>query len=173
MMDTRIGLTTETSHNMCYAPLAVLGYCLTKADYFAALREVVRVPIRTRHYAPYDKLLDCLISMWAGCTSLHQINVHLRPDRVLAQAWGRGQFAEQSTISDTLDAFTPENISQLHDVNSGLLKQHGQTPRHDWAAGELEVDIDLSHLPASASAEGSHKGYGAGKKMAPDASWYA
>ncbi len=172
-MGTQIGLTKGKTFNTLYAPLAVLGYCLRRIDYFALLREQVQLPIRTRQYTPYDKLLDCLMSLWAGCTSLHQINVRIRPDAVLTQAWGQSRIAEQSTLSETLDAFTPESLEQLRQVNASLLKQYGQTPQHNWQAGDLEVDIDLSHLPASRLAEGSTRGYGAGKKTAADDSWCA
>jgi hypothetical protein len=172
-MNTQVELTTQSSFNTAYAPLAVLGYCLRKMDYFAPLREQVHIPMRTRAYTPSDKLLDSLVSFWAGCTSLAQINVRLRPDQVLAQAWGRPQFAEQSTISATLDACISQTLTELRGVNTGLLGRYGHTPRHDWEHADLEVDLDLSHLPASATAEGSTKGYGAGKKTARGANWCA
>ena len=170
-MNTHVELIGQSNFNTAYAPLAVLGYYLRQLDYFAPLREHVHIPMRTRTYTPNDKLLDALVSFWAGCTSLAQINVRVRPDQVLARAWGRPQFAEQSTISDTLDACSDETLLELRGVNTSLLNRYGQTPRQDWTHEDWEVDLDLSHLPASATAEGSTKGYGASKKTARGGNW--
>jgi hypothetical protein len=78
--------------------LAVIGHWLMKVDFFAPLHDGVQIPMRQRDYTPFDKLPDCFIGILAGCTAIQQINVRLRPDEVLAQAWGRRQVAEQSTI---------------------------------------------------------------------------
>jgi hypothetical protein len=165
-MTARLGLTDKPRFNTSFVPLAVLGHCLMKDDFFAPVRRGVQVPIRTHHHTPFDKLLDCLISIWSGCTSIHQINVRLRPDSILAQAWQREHFAEQSTIADTLDAFTAESVQQLRQVNTLLLNQHSRTLRHDFTQADLWVDVDLSHLPASRRAEGSTKGFVSGEKNA-------
>jgi hypothetical protein len=170
-MTTQISLTNKMTFNTPYAPLAVIGHCLMKTDFFAPLRTGIYVPMRTRDYTPYDKLLDCLVGIWAGCTAIQQINVRLRPDLVLAQAWGREHFAEQSTIADTLDAFTAEAVRQLRDVNAHFVHTYSCALRHDFTQGELWLDVDLSPLPASRRAEASTKGFVSGKKTRAAVNW--
>ncbi len=70
-----------------YVPLAVLGYCLTRTDFFAALR-AVNLHMKTVHHAPVEKLLDIVVSILANCTSIKQVDLRIRPDLVLAEAWG-------------------------------------------------------------------------------------
>lgn len=48
-------------------------------------------------------LLDLWVSILAGCRSVSHVNTHIRPDLVLAQAWGRPRFHEQSTLARILD----------------------------------------------------------------------
>ena len=72
---------------------------LQQQDFFAPLREHVQLDCKTVVHAPHEKLLDIVVSMLADCASLKQINTRLRPDTVLAAAWGRDGFADQSTIS--------------------------------------------------------------------------
>jgi hypothetical protein len=170
-MKVQVTLTNKARFNTALAPLAVLGYSLMKAGVFDPLLTQVQVPMRTRDYAPSTKLMDCLISILAGCTSIQQINVRLRPDRVLAEAWGRPQFAEQSTITDTLDACTAETLQALRQVHQQLLTRYGRTPHHDFQHGPLWIDVDLSPLPASRRAEASTRGYASGKKTCAVVSW--
>jgi hypothetical protein len=54
-----------------------------------------------------------VVSVLADCASLKQINTRLRPATALAAAWGRERFADQSTITRVLDAFTPLTVAQL------------------------------------------------------------
>ncbi len=169
-MVTRIGLTTQSKFNTSFAPLAVMGYCLMANHFFAPLHAEVQLPMRTVDYTPTAKLEDCLISMLAGCTAIQQINVRLRPDRILARAWRREQFAEQSTIADTLDACTAETIQQLQQVHLRLLRQHSHALHHDFAQAPLWIDVDLTPLPASRRAQASTKGYSSGKKTRAGAS---
>jgi hypothetical protein len=171
-MTIPITLTSSSRFNTGYAPLAVLGYCLTQCDFCAPLHSLVQLPMRTREYTPTAKLEDCLISILAGCTAVQQINVRLRPDRTLARAWGRTQFAEQSTIADTLDACLPETIRQLRAVHECLLQRFSRTLHHDFSEGALWIDIDLSPLPTSRRAEASTKGYIPEKKTHMDANWF-
>jgi hypothetical protein len=111
-MTTRLGLSAMKRHTS-YAPLAALGYVLHQSDFFAPLREHVKLGGKTILHEPYQKLLDVVVSVLADCASLKQINTRLRPDTALAAAWGREGFADQSTITRVLDAFTPLAVAQL------------------------------------------------------------
>ncbi len=119
--------------------------------------------MRKRDHAPTDKLQDIVVSILAGCRSIHNINVRLRPEKALAQAWGRDKFADQSNYSRTLDALTTEHIAQLRQGSLQWLKLHSQLHHHDWSKWLL-LDIDATNLPASKQAEGSKRGWVSGKK---------
>ncbi len=155
-MSTRLILLPQNGDTQ-FAPLAVLGYGLTRTHFFAPLAEV-RVCQKALQHQPHEKLLDILVSILANCSSVRQSDLRIRPDLVLAEAWGREQFAQQSTLADTLDAFTANSIEQLRRATQTLWRQHGRTPRHNFAE-VLMLDIDLTGLPASRQAQGSEKGY--------------
>jgi hypothetical protein len=116
-------------------------------------------------HTPADKLLDVLVNILAGCRSISQVNTRLRSDQVLACAWGRERFAEQSTLSRTLDAFTDLHLDQLRRGSEMLFRRESRTLRHDFAQDWLWLDIDLTPLPASKHAQASTKG-NLGKKTA-------
>lgn len=154
-----VPLPTETG----FAPLGVLGYCLVRSHFFDPLWEEVRLPMKTVWHSPQTKLLDVLISILAGCRAISQINTRLRPDLALARAWGRSRFAEQSVIARTMDAFDATTVAQLRRGSEALWRRESLSLRHDLVADRLWLDIDLTPLPSSKSAEGSTKGL-VGKK---------
>jgi hypothetical protein len=119
--------------------------------------------MRKRDHAPVDKLQDVVISILAGCRSIHNINVRLRPEQALAQAWGREKFADQSNYSRTLDALTSDQMTQLRQGSLQWLQRHSQLQQHDWSRWLL-LDIDATPLLASKKAEGSQRGWVSGKK---------
>ncbi|MGB8645286.1 MAG: transposase [Anaerolineae bacterium] len=148
-----------------FAPLAVLGYCLTRTEFLKPLCGV-QLGIKTRQHAPHEKLQDVLVSILANCSSIKQIDLRIRPDLVLAEAWGRTQFAEQSTTADTLNAFTDTSVAQLRTALDIIYQREGQACQHNFETDLLAIDIDLTGLRASARAEGSCKGYFSGKRNA-------
>lgn len=164
-----ISIILESDPGHCsMVPLAVLGYCLSQTNFLQPIWEPLEWSMRKRDYAPVDKLEDVVISILAGCRAINNINVRLRPEQALAQAWGRDKFADQSTYSRTLDALTVEHIFQLRQGSLQWLKLHSQLHRHDWSKW-LWLDIDATNLPASKKAEGSERGWVSGKKtVIPD-----
>jgi hypothetical protein len=147
-----------------YVPLAVLGYCLTRTGFLRPVWDEMDWSMKTLKHSPAEKLQDMLVSILAGNTAVCKINTRLRPDLTLASAWQRTQFAEQSTVADTLDALGPEQIAQLRQGSQSLFRQHSQTMRHDFEKQWLMIDIDPTGLPASRHAEGSRKGYFSGRR---------
>jgi hypothetical protein len=118
----------------------------------------VELKIKTVTHEPAQKLQDVLVSILANCSSIKQVDLRIRPDVVLAQAWGREQFAQQSTLADTLDAFTAHSVEQLRQATQAIYQQYGRVWRHEFVQ-PLFLDIDLTGLPCSAQAQGSEKGY--------------
>ena len=160
-MELEFGLTTE-SFNTQHAPLAVLLAYYQCSQALQPL-ETVALKMKTRHFSPADKLQQVLVSILAGCETLSQVNTVLKPDLQLAQAAGWERFAEQSTLSETLDALTLMNIKQLDVAVRDIWRQHSATLQRDWRAF-LWLDFDFSGLPCGKHAEGSEKGYFSGKK---------
>lgn len=170
-MRPTIRLTTmpEETH---FAPLGVLGYCLTRTHFLEPVLKNVRLPLKTVAHSPASKLLDVLVSILAGCRAIRQVNTRWRPDLALAQAWGRQRFAEQATLARTLDCFTAEQITQLRQGTESLFRRESRTLRHPFADDWLWLDIDLTPLPASKHAEASTKGKLGAKKTSMGGNWH-
>jgi hypothetical protein len=133
----------------------------------------LELPIKEVDYEPNAKVLDVLVSILAGCRAIFQVNTRIRPDIALARAWGRECFAEQSTLSRTLDAFGEEQVIQLRQGSEALFQRESRTLRYDFVQDWLWLDIDLTPLPASKHAEGSTKGKIGGEKTDTDVNWHA
>lgn len=166
-MDITFDLTDD-SCNTQFAPLAALSAHYQHNQMLAAL-ENVDLGMKTRDYSPVCKLKQVLVSILAGCETLTAFNTQLDGEAGLAAIWGWQRFAEQSTLSRTLDALTLMNIDELRTATTTIWRSIGHTHQHDWRAFLL-LDFDLSGLPCSPRAEASQKGYFSGKKTSPDAS---
>jgi hypothetical protein len=160
---SRITITLTDSNRMAHVPLAALGYALRRAHVLDPLAQVTP-PIKVIAHTSTDKIIEALVLILAGGRATSQANLLLRPNRSLAQAWGQAQFAEQSTLADTLDAFEVSCVTQLRQAFEALTVQQSHTLAHDFRSGRLWVDDDLTGLPASRRAQGSTKGYFAGEK---------
>jgi len=148
----------EMPHETGFAPLGVLGYCLTRTKFLAPLWADLELPLKTVDHDPQAKLLDILVSILAGCRAIVQVNTRLRPDIALARAWDRERFADQSTLTRTLDAFRDTDVAQLRQGSENLFRRESFVLRHDFVQDWLWLDIDLTPLPISKHAEGSTKG---------------
>lgn len=162
-MKVEIVLDPLANHTQ-YAPLAILGYCLTKTGFLKQVWSEIEWSMKTVRHKPTEKLQDMLVSILAGNTAVSKINTKLRPDRTLAQAWQREEFAEQSTIADTLNALGGEQLAQLRQGSQAIFRANSQTMKHDFERQWLMVDIDPTGLPASRRAQGGRKGYFSGKR---------
>jgi hypothetical protein len=159
---------THGSFNTQFAPLAALSAHYQHTQLLAAL-EKVDLEMKTRAFSPVDKLKQVLVSILAGCETLTAFNTRLEGETGLAAIWGWERFADQSTLSRTLDALTLMNIEQLRTATTAIWRSLSRSRRHDWR-GYLLLDFDLSGLPCSPRAEASQKGYFSGKKTSPGAS---
>lgn len=146
------------------ASLAALGLRIQVWEIWDVIRHQLQIKQKVRDHQPLDKLLDCFINILAGGSGLVEINLLVRPDVAVQRAFGRQTCAEQSTISDTLNACTPDNVQQLRTAVQIILRQHGQSYQHDYEAAWQVLDIDTTGLPAGRLGEGVTKGYFAGRK---------
>jgi hypothetical protein len=165
-MKPEFGLTDQL-FNTSFAPLCVLGAVIQERGQLNGLRNFKAISAKKGDHSPGEKLLDAFLLILAGYPSLYLLNSTLRPDPVLAQAWGRRQLAEQSSISRTLDSCQEVILAELRNLSWQFWSQHSQLSQHDWRK-PLILDLDLTPLPASAQAEVSTKGY-LGKKTQQDA----
>lgn len=159
---------TKGSFNTQFAPLAALLAHYQQNQVLAPLKNVA-LQMKTRDFSPVSKLKQVLISILAGCETLTAFNSEMDGEVNLAAIGGWERFADQSTLSRTLDALTLMNIEQLRTATTAIWHSLSQTRQHDWR-GFLLLDFDLSGLPCSPRAEASQKGYFSGKKTSPDAS---
>ena len=169
-MTIEIGFTDELT-NTRYAPLAVLS-ALYQQNHALEAFEQVAIPMKVRDFQVSDKLTQVFLSILAGCTTLSEVNPKLRTETALATVWHWERFADQSSLSRTLDELTQTNIEQLRRSIAAICHPQSQVRQHDWR-GFLWLDFDLTGLPCSPKAEASQKGYFADKKMSVAASWHA
>ena len=159
----RIPIELKSKAMTSHVPLAVFGYVLGRTGVLSPLDEVA-LPIKTLDHSPVEKLIEAVVLILAGGRATSQADLLLRPNRWLARGWGQDQFAQQATLADTLDAFDQSSIASLRTAFEMILQTHSAALSHDYRCGDLWLDGDLTGLPASRRAEGSTKGYFAGKK---------
>ena len=153
---------TEELTNSQYAPLAALCAHYQRNHMLEPLAGV-EIPIRERDFNSADKLIQILLSILTGCVTLSEVNSRLKPELGLATIWSWDRFADQSSLSRTLDALTLKNIEQLRASTTTIWRTCSQIRKHDWRS-YLWLDFDLSGLPCSPRAQESQRGYFSDKK---------
>jgi hypothetical protein len=141
------------------ASLAVLGQWQPGRAIWQGVAERVQIPQKTVRHRPIDKLQDIFIHILSGSGGLVAVNSGLRSQIGLQRAFGRQTCAEQSTLSQTLNACTSETVAQLRAAVTQIYRQWGQAQRHDFQQELLLLDVDLSGLPAGRLGEGVTKGF--------------
>lgn len=155
--------TTDKDVNTKYGPLAALCAYYYKSEELSPLKSV-KIPIKTREYTPYEKLVQIMLSILSGCEYLAEVNTKLKPEKMLAKVCQKEHFADQSVLSQTLDALTLMNLEQLEKAVRKIWRKKSATVKHDWC-GFLWLDYDLSGLPCGPQAEESQRGFFSDKKM--------
>lgn len=167
-MNLEIDFTPELT-NTRFAPLVVLLALYQDKKLLDPLQQVL-IPMRNRYFEPAEKLIQILISILAGCETLSEVTSTLKQEKNLASVLGSDHFADQSSLSRTLDKLTLKNIDELRSSTAQIWKSQSQVMQRDWRKF-LWLDFDLSALPCGPLAEKAMKGYFAGKKTPTDANW--
>jgi hypothetical protein len=141
------------------ASLVTIGMQFCRLNIWTTVGEHVKIKQKVLKHTPLDKLLDCLINILAGGTGLVEINTRVRPDQAIQRAFGRTGCAEQSTISDTLNACTIENVNEMRKAVETILKKHSQSYHHEYQATWQLLDVDVTGMPAGRLGQGVTKGY--------------
>ena len=146
------------------ASLALIAEWTNSNHIWDGLAEEVHIHQKMIRHSPNDKLKDLLINMWAGGVRVSSVNNLLRTDEALQRLFGRSACAEQSGISETLNAVTSENIIETTRFIQKVYREHSLSCRHEYEKRWLLLDADLTGLLAGKTAEGSAKGYFSGKR---------
>jgi hypothetical protein len=146
------------------ASLVPVGVRMRHLKVWWMIKHKVHIVQKTIKYQPTDKLLDAFINILAGGHGLVEVNTRVRPDEGLQRAFGRQGCADQSTISDTLNACTPETVEQLRAVLQALYQRHSRGYQHAYDRRYQLLEVDISGMPAGRQGEGVTKGYFSGQK---------
>lgn len=134
---------------------------------WAQVEERVRIRQKVIRYTPEQKLLTAALNILAGGQGIVEINTRLRCDTGLLQAFGIQGCADQSVVSETLNACEEENVTQMRASLRAMLEKHGRCVKHaERQRTPLLLDIDLTGLLAGRQGEGVTKGYYSEKRGA-------
>jgi hypothetical protein len=150
---------SRTWYESGHASLCLLGLHLRRTGFFEALERQVKIKQKVLKYSPVQKLEMFFVGLLAGAKAVSHTATTVRVDPALVKAFGLPGCAEQSTIAETLNAATEQDVIDLQAAVAELFRAHSQVAQHDFAGDPLVLDVDLSPLPASAKAEGSERGY--------------
>jgi hypothetical protein len=146
------------------ASLAAVGIQMRRWRIWETVGEHVRIKQKVIRHTPLDKLLDAFINILAGGQGLVETNKNVRADPGLQRAFGRERCAEQSTVSDTINASTEENVGQMRQAVTEVYRTYGQGYRHSYQAHLQLLDVDMTGMPAGRTGEGVEKGFFSGKR---------
>ena len=82
----------------------VVGLRMRAMGIWKVVEEKVQIKQKVIRYRPIEKLLDGFILILAGGRGISEVNTRVRPDEMLQAAFGRDGCADQSTVSETLNA---------------------------------------------------------------------
>lgn len=149
----------QYTHISSQAGLVLVASLLAKEGFWQVVEEQVHIPQKTVHFTPTQKLLAAFLLILSGGEGLVELNRRVRADTALQQAFGQAGCAEQSTVSRTLEACTPQNVEQLRAACEQLHRRYGQVYAHPYPQQLLWVEVDLSGQPCGSHAQGATRGY--------------
>jgi hypothetical protein len=141
------------------ATLVALGLKIRHLGILKRMANTVKIEQKTIKDSPVDKLTDVLVTILAGGQGLVEANTRLRSDRALQLAFGRSRCAEQSVISETLNACTASNVSQLEQAIASIYQAHSAGYQHNYEQDWQLLEVDLSGQPCGPKAAFASKGY--------------
>jgi hypothetical protein len=100
-----------------------------------------------------------LVGVLAGAKAVSHTATTVRIDPALISAFGLPGCAEQSSIAETLNAATEQDVTDMQVALDELFCAYTHSRQHNFTHDYLVLDVDLSPLPASQHAEGSERGY--------------
>lgn len=141
------------------ASLILMGQRIQQMDVWQMIDEQVQIQQKVIEHTPLDKLKDAFINIMAGGHGLVEVNTRVRTDRALSAAFGRARCAEQSTVSDTLNACSEENVEAMRTALGHIYQRYGAGYGHHYGKEWQLLDVDMTGMPAGRKGEGVEKGY--------------
>lgn len=159
MQHHSISAAARTWKESGHASLCVLGAYLRRMDFFQPLEAHVKIGQKVLKYTPVQKLEMFLVGVQAGAKAVSHTATTVRIDPALISAFGLPGCAEQSSIAETLNAATEQDVTDMQVALDELFRAYTHSRQHNFTRDYLVLDVDLSPLPASQHAEGSERGY--------------
>ena len=156
---SNINTNVEKCHFTSRATLIALGLRVKQLKIMDTIGQYVNINQKTVQDSPLEKMTDALITILAGGQGLVEANKLVGSDPAVQQAFGRERCAEQSVISETLNACTAETIEQMSQAWLTLYRQNSEGYRHNYQQEWQLLDIDLSGQPCGPKAAFASKGY--------------
>jgi hypothetical protein len=144
--------------------LAVIGKEIESKDIWGEIERNVHIAQKIIKYRPIDKLKTAFINIIAGGEGLVEINRLVRTDKAIQKAFGQDACAEQSTVSETINACTAENVEEMKKALITIYRKNSQGYRHDYTKDLQVLDIDMTGLLAGKQGEEATRGYFSGAK---------
>jgi hypothetical protein len=110
---------------------------------------------------------DLTVGLMSGVKCIRDINETVRPDKGLAKVLGRSSLADQSLLSDMLNAFDEHSVEKLRAGMVRANRRNSQALNDLRKRQRITIDIDMSDLPCSKRCEGATKGYTTSRKGTP------
>jgi hypothetical protein len=159
MRHHNISAPQRTWNESGHASLCVLGVHLRRMDFFQPLEAHVKIEQKVLKYTPVQKLEMFLVGVLAGAKAVSHTATTVRIDPALISAFGLPGCAEQSSIAETLNAASEQDVADVQAALDEIFRTHSHSRQHEFTREMLVLDVDLSPLPASKHAEGSERGY--------------
>ena len=157
-------MTDYTNRHSKRASLAAVGMQMRRWRIWEMVEKHVHIKQKVIRYTPLSKLLDAFINILAGGCGLVEVNKRVRADPGLQRAFGRDSCAEQSTISDTINKSTAENVQEMRQAVTEVYRTYSQGYQHSYQKCLQLLDVDMSGMPAGRQGERVEKGYFSGKR---------
>lgn len=141
------------------ATLIGLGVRIERLGIMKTIGQQVKIKQKTVKDSPLEKITDALATILAGGKGLVEANKRVRSDRALQRAFGRERCAEQSVISETLDACDASNVEQMAAALREIYQAHSDGYRHDYEQDWQVLDVDLTGQPCGKKAAFASKAY--------------
>lgn len=151
--------SVEDCHFTPRATLIALGVRIERLGILKTIGQYVNIKQKVILDSPLDKITDALITILAGGQGLYEANKRVGSDRALQRAFGRERCAEQSVISETLNACTEQNIKEMSQALTAIYRHHSDGYRHDYDQEWQLLDIDLHGQPCGPKAAFATAGY--------------
>jgi hypothetical protein len=146
------------------ASLAITGIRIKQMGIWQTIEKYVRIKQKVIKYTPVEKLQDAFINIMAGGQGIVEVNNRVRPDVGLSAAFGRSGCADQSTVSETLNACSERTVKQMREAMRVIYQQHSQGYAHHYGREWQVLDADMSGMPAGRQGEKVTGGYFAKQK---------